>query len=117
MAIARSAIEKTSLSLLSGTWQISSYRKANVEFTDFFKGYGFKFSSHGNLIAVRDGQNLTGKWVISYIDELTRLSIDFSYPASFVEVSGDWTVVEEKAGKIKLQNVIATTDAITFETK
>ena len=115
MVIARSAIEKTTESLISGNWHISYYMKANTNKTEAFKSYNFKFVSNGNLIAARDGQNLVGKWVVAHIDNMIRISCDFSYPASFVEMSGDWTVMEEKEDKIKMHNIIRSADLLTFE--
>ena len=70
---------------------------------------------NGTLIATRDGQNLVGKWVIVYVDNLTRVSCDFSYPASFVEISGDWTVMEATESKIKLHDIIRPADLLTLE--
>ena len=117
VAIARSAIYKATESFISGNWHITYYVKANTNKTEAFKSYDFKFLPNGTVIAARDGQNLVGKWVITYIDNLTRLSCDFSYPASFIEMSGDWTIMEAKEYKMKMCDIIRSADPLTFEKK
>lgn len=114
VATARAAIENTSVSLLSGNWQITLYRKSNIEKTEYLKGYDFTFLPRGRLIAAQNGQNLVGTWVVAYIDDQVRLSFDFSSPALFIEMSGDWTITEQTDKKIKTQNVIGATDVLAF---
>ena len=115
MAVARSAIEKTAEMLVGGSWFITHFVRGGADKTDLVKGYDLHFAPNGQIGDARNGQNLSGKWVISYIDSLTRLSVQFSAPAVFKEVSGDWMVIEENGNELKFKDVIDSANILVIK--
>ena len=117
MAVARSAIEKTTELLLSANWQIISYQKASIDRTDLFKGFDLTFKPNGSVVAAGNGLAYTGKYVVTYVDSVARVSTSFTSPASLVEISGDWRPVSGSEKKVTMQKVMATSDYLTIEKK
>lgn len=102
----------------SGTWRITYYWDTDHDETSDFSGYTFTFASGGVLTAVKSGTTLTGSWSTGTDDSKTELIIAFTTPASFVEISDDWEVIEMTSTRIKLRDVSGGnggTDLLTFE--
>jgi len=95
----------------------SSITPGNVSNT-VTSGYSFTFATGGVLTAVKTGSTVTGTWSTGTDDSKTELVIGFASPASFVEISDDWEVIENTSTKIRLQDVSGGnggTDLLTFE--
>jgi hypothetical protein len=102
----------------SGAWKITYYWDTDHEETTDYSGYNFTFGSGGILTATKTGSAITGSWATGLDDSKTKLILGFSSPASFVEISDDWHVIEITNTKIKLQHVSGGnggTDYLTFE--
>jgi hypothetical protein len=102
----------------SGTWRITYYWDTDHEETSNYNGYNFTFATGGILTAVKTGSTVTGSWSTGMDDSKTELVIGFASPASFVEISDDWEVIENSPTKIRLQDVSGGnggTDLLTFE--
>jgi hypothetical protein len=102
----------------SGTWRITYYWDTDHEETSNYSGYSFTFATGGVLTAVKTGSTVTGTWSTGTDDSKTELVIAFASPASFVEISDDWEVIENTSTKIRLQDVSGGnggTDLLTFE--
>ena len=115
-----SPISTTSVTntLVSGTWKITYYWDTDHEETADYRDYAFTFGSGNNLTATKTGSTITGTWTSISDDSKTKLILDFSAPASFVELSDDWHVIEITGNKIRLQDVSGGnggTDYLTFE--
>lgn len=115
-----SAINTTTVSntVSTGSWRVTYYWDTDHEETSSFSGYSFVFGSSNVLTATKNGTTVTGTWSTILDDSLTKLVLNFSDPADFVEISDDWHVVERTATKIRLQDVSGGnggTDYLTFE--
>ena len=102
----------------SGTWRITYYWDSDHDETSDFSGYTFTFASGGVLTAVKSGTTVTGSWSTGTDDSKTELVISFASPASFIEISDDWEVIEMTSTRIKLRDVSGGnggTDYLTFE--
>ena len=104
--------------LVSGTWKITYYWDTDHEETANYRDYAFTFGSGNILTAAKTGSTITGTWTNTSDDSKTKLILYFSAPASFVELSDDWHVIELTGNKIRLQDVSGGnggTDYLTFE--
>jgi hypothetical protein len=104
--------------LSNGTWRITYYWDTDHEETSDFSGYSFTFGSNSVLTATKTGSTVTGTWSTGTDDSKTELIIAFASPASFVEISDDWEVIEMTDTKIRLRDVSGGnggTDQLTFE--
>jgi hypothetical protein len=102
----------------SGTWRITYYWDTDHEETSNYAGYAFTFAGGGVLTAVKTGSTVTGTWNSGMDDSKTKLVLNFTTPASFVEISDDWHVIEMTSTRIRLQDVSGGnggTDLLTFE--
>ena len=110
--------DNVSNTVTSGTWRITYYWDTDHEETSSYSGYSFTFATGGVLTAVKTGSTVTGTWSTGTDDSKTELVIGFASPASFVELSDDWEVIENTSTKIRLQDVSGGnggTDLLTFE--
>jgi hypothetical protein len=110
--------DNVSNTVTSGTWRITYYWDTDHEETSNYSGYSFTFATGGVLTAVKTGSTVTGTWSTGTDDSKTELVIAFASPASFVEISDDWEVIENTSTKIRLQDVSGGnggTDLLTFE--
>jgi hypothetical protein len=89
----------------SGNWRITYYWDTDHEETSGFSGYSFTFGTGNSLTASKPGTVVTGTWTTLLDDSKTKLVLSFSAPASFVELSDDWHVIERTDNKIRLQDV------------
>ena len=104
--------------LVSGSWRITYYWDTDHDETTSFSGYSFTFSAGNILTATKTGSTVNGTWTTGTDDSKTKLMLDFSAPASFIEISDDWHVIERTDTRIKLQDVSGGgggTDYLTFE--
>lgn len=91
--------------VVSGTWRITYYWDTDHEETTNYTGYAFTFSSNGTVTAVQGGTTVSGSWSTGLDDSKTELVLTFASPASFVEISDDWEVIEQTSTKIRLRDV------------
>ena len=111
-------ITQLNSTLTAGTWRISYYRDSDQDETSLFTGYVFTFNANGGLTAVKAPTTLTGTWSTRTDDAQLKLYITFTTPATFVEISDDWQVIERTDTRIKLQDVSGGgggTELLTFE--
>jgi hypothetical protein len=104
--------------LTSGNWKITYYWDTDHEETSNYVNYVFTFNANNVLTAVKTGSTLSGSWNTGTDDSKVKLILNFSSPASFLEISDDWHVIEKTDTKIKLQDVSGGnggTDYLTFE--
>ena len=104
--------------MVSGTWKITYYWDTDHEETANYSDYKFAFGSGNILTATKTGSSATGTWTTLLDDSKTKLVLGFSTPASFVEISDDWHVIERTDTRIKLQDISGGnggTDYLTFE--
>jgi major membrane immunogen (membrane-anchored lipoprotein) len=114
-SISTTAVTNT---VVSGTWRITYYWDTDHEETSNYNSYNFTFANGGAITAVKTGSTVTGTWSTTLDDSKTKLVLSFSAPASFVELSDDWHVIERTDTKIRLQDVSGGnggTDYLTFE--
>ena len=114
-SISTTAVTNT---VVSGTWRITYYWDTDHEETSNYNNYSFTFASGGAITASKTGSTVTGSWNTMLDDSKTKLVLGFSTPASFVELSDDWHVIERTDSKIRLQDVSGGnggTDYLTFE--
>ena len=114
-SISTTAVTNT---VVSGTWRITYYWDTDHEETSNYNNYSFTFASGGAITASKTGSTVTGSWNTMLDDSKTKLVLSFSIPASFVELSDDWHVIERTDSKIRLQDVSGGnggTDYLTFE--
>lgn len=108
----------------SGTWKITYYFDTDIEETSNFSGYNFTFGSNGVLTATNGTLTQTGTWSVtdSNSDDDNSISdldfnIAFTSPATFLELTDDWEIIERTSTVIKLKDVSGGnggTDYLTF---
>jgi hypothetical protein len=108
----------------SGTWKITYYFDTDKEETSNFSGYNFTFGSNGVLTATNGTLTQTGTWSVtdSNSDDDNSISdldfnIAFTSPATFLELTDDWEIIERTSTVIKLKDVSGGnggTDYLTF---
>lgn len=104
--------------VVSGTWRITYYWDTDHDETSNYNGYIFTFGGGNVLTATKTGSNISGSWTTTLDDSKTKLVLSFLSPASFVEISDDWHVIERTDTKIRLQDVSGGnggTDLLTFQ--
>lgn len=114
-SISTTAVTNT---IASGTWRITYYWDTDHDETANYNGYAFTFANGNIVTATKAGSTITGSWTTGLDDSKTKLVLSFLTPASFVEISDDWHVIERTDTKIKLQDVSGgngDTDLLTFE--
>ncbi len=112
------ASNEVATTLSAGTWRITYYWDTDHEETINYAGYTFTFGSAKVLTAANGLFSLTGSWNSIFEDAKVKLVLNFASPASFVEISDDWQVVERTNTKIRLQDLSGGnggTDYLTFE--
>jgi hypothetical protein len=112
------ATSKVNSTVITGTWRITYFWDTDHEETSNYTGYVFTFGNNGTVTAVKTGSNVTGTWGTRRDDSRTKLDLTFTTPASFVEISDDWHVIERTDTRIKLQDISGGnggTDYLTFE--
>lgn len=108
----------------SGTWKITYYFDTDKEETSNFSGYNFTFGSNGVLTATNGTLTQTGTWSVTdsnsnddnSISDLD-FNIAFASPATFLELTYDWEIIERTSTVIKLKDVSGGnggTDYLTF---
>jgi len=101
-----------------GTWRISYFWDTDKDETLNFSGFNFTFSSGGVVTAVKDATTATGTWGVRVDDGVVKFDLLFTDPVDFVDLSGDWKVLERTDSRIKLEDVSGGnggTDYLTFE--
>ena len=108
----------------SGTWKITYYFDTDKDETSNFSGYNFTFGSNGVLTATNGTLTQTGTWSVtdSNSDDDNSISdldfnIAFTSPATFLELTDDWEIIERTSTVIKLKDVSGGnggTDYLTF---
>lgn len=104
----------------NGTWKITYYYDSDKEETSNFSGYTFTFTSNGVLTATNGTLTHSGTWSISNDDDNKSdldFNIAFSAPATFVDLTEDWDIIEKTSTSIKLKDVSGgdgLTDYLTF---
>ena len=108
----------------SGTWKITYYFDTDKEETSNFSGYNFTFGSNGVLTATNGTLTQTGTWSVtdSNSDDDNSISdldfnIAFTSPATFLELTDDWEIIERTSTVIKIKDVSGGnggTDYLTF---
>ena len=114
-SISTTAVTNT---IVSGSWRITYYWDTDHEETSNYNSYSFTFASGGVITASKTGSTVTGSWNTTLDDSKIKLVLSFSTPASFVELSDDWHVIERSDTKIRLQDISGGnggTDYLTFE--
>ncbi len=104
--------------ITSGTWRVTLYNDSGQDETANFTGYIFSFLSGNVVTAVKAGQPVTGTWSTQPDDSHTKLVLNFTTPADFVDISDDWHVIERTDTKIRLEDISGGsggTDYLTFE--
>jgi hypothetical protein len=102
----------------AGTWRVTYYWDTDHEETNNYANYAFTFGANSVLTASKTGTTFTGTWATGTVDSKVKLIVNFTSPASFVEISDDWHVIERTDTKIKMQDVSGGnggTDLLTFE--
>lgn len=104
--------------LVSGTWRVTYYWDTDHDETANFSAYNFTFLSSGTVNATSSLLTVTGSWATGVDDSKVKLTLAFTSPADFVEISDDWHVIERTSTKVRLQDVSGGgggTDYLTFE--
>lgn len=118
-AEARLAINTVTNSFLTGSWQVSNVVTNSNNVTSKYKEYSFSFATNGSLILKESlSTNVVGKWVVSYVDNKTRVSFTFLSNSGFDDIDGDWTLMEGSTSqKMVLQGVVESKSYLTLEKK
>ncbi len=104
--------------MVQSTWRITYFFDTNKDETSNFTGYNFSFTSGGALTAIKNTTTVNGTWAAGTDNSKTKLIIDFSTPANFIELSEDWEITEFSATKIKMRHISGGnggTDFLTVE--
>ena len=118
------SISSITSAVASGTWKITYYFDTDKEETSNFSGYNFTFGSNGVLTATNGTLTQTGTWSVtdSNSDDDNSISdldfnIAFTSPATFLELTDDWEIIERTSTVIKIKDVSGGnggTDYLTF---
>lgn len=108
---------------VSGTWRITYYFDTDKEETNNFSGYNFTFGSNGVLTATNGTLTQTGTWSVTdsnsnddnSISDLD-FNIAFASPATFLELTDDWEIIERTSTVIKLKDVSGGNGGIDYLT-
>ncbi|MFC4262979.1 hypothetical protein ACFOWM_08830 [Ferruginibacter yonginensis] len=112
--ITTSAVTAT---VVTGNWRITYYYDTDHEETNNYSGYSFVFANNNTVTATKTGTTaINGTWNTALDDSKTKLVLSFSSPASFVEISDDWHVIERTDTKIRLQDVSGGNGGVDFLT-
>ncbi len=104
--------------LKSGTWRISYYWDSGQDETTNFTGFAFQFANNNVLNATRNNTNVSGTWAMGTDDSDIKLLLNFSSPADFESLSGDWKVNTYNSTQIQLTDSSGgngTVDYLRFE--
>ena len=104
--------------LIAGTWRVTYYWDTDHDETANFSSYNFTFLNSGTVNATSSILTATGNWATGVDDSKVKLTLSFTSPADFAEISDDWHVIERTATKVRLQDVSGGgggTDYLTFE--
>jgi hypothetical protein len=78
--------------LISGEWVITSFINDDSDETSEFTGWIFTFNADGSIDVRKDGQTLTGQWIIEEDDD-DELELELIFSgAGFENLSEDWDV-------------------------
>lgn len=79
--------------LTQGTWVISSAFIENVNMTDEYSDYQFRFNESGTIAIIGDS-TVSGKWETGVEKNPTFLSITITPFFPFYHLNADWTFTE-----------------------
>lgn len=119
--VSPTAVNPTTVSnnATAGSWRVTYYWDTDHDETSSFSGYSFTFGASNNVTAVKSGaSSVTGTWSTGTDNSTTKFILSFASPASFLEISDDWHVIEMTATKIALKDVSGGNggiDYLTFE--
>lgn len=110
--------ETVRVNLSTGTWRVTLFNDSGQDETAHFSGYTFTFAS-GNLVtATKSGSTVSGTWNTGLDNTHTKIVLNFTTPADFLDLNNDWHVLEQSAVKVRLEDVSGGnggTDYLTFE--
>jgi hypothetical protein len=108
----------TTNTVQQGSWKITSYIDSGKDETSHFSGYIIAFGNNGLVTAVKSSSNINGTWTKGNDDSKQKLILNFGEIFPFDELSDDWTILEESAVIIRLQDISngnGGTDLLTLE--
>lgn len=118
-------IQEVVSTVSSGTWRITSYVDSGTIKTNNFTNYNFTFGASNVLTATNGTNTYQGIWSVMHDDSNDDnpgsdidFNIAFTTPATFVDLTDDWDILERTSTKIRLVDVSGGnggTDYLTFE--
>ncbi len=92
-----------------GTWKIVYFYDSGTDKTQNFAGYNFTFGNNTVLTASKETNSYTGVWSVSKSTNdsdlhSTIFKIAFGSPDIFINLTGDWKVVENTGTSLKLKD-------------
>lgn len=92
-----------------GTWRVGYFNESGTDKTADYSGYNFTFGDNTVLTATKETTSYTGIWSVAKSTSdsdlfSTVFNITFGSPDIFVELTGDWKVVENTGTSLKLKD-------------
>ncbi|PZF74382.1 hypothetical protein [Taibaiella soli] len=99
----------------TGGWKITQFTQGGVDQTSQFSGYTFVFKTTGLVVVTNGTTTVNGAWRTETDDRQAKMDIDFDHTNLFEALDDDWTINQNNATTIQLQDVEnGVTDFLTF---
>lgn len=86
-----------------GTWKVNLYLNADKNNTNDFSGYIFTFNAEGNLVADKDGKQVTGNWSEDNIAKKIVINLGSADPV-LTRLNENWDITRINEKEISLQS-------------
>ena len=89
--------------ITNGTWKVNLFIESQNDNTTAFNGCTFTFEPSGKIIAVKNGQQITGNWAEDDISKKLTISLN-TKDAALAKLSDYWTISSVSNAGLSFQN-------------
>lgn len=86
-----------------GSWKINLFTEAKNDKTTAFEGYTLTFEPNGKIIAIKNGQTITGNWYEDDIIKKININLDTKDPA-LTKLNDYWYITYISNSGLDLKN-------------
>lgn len=109
----------------SGSWDISSFIKDNIEIKNKYAAYKFQFTPQNNILINDSSNSYTGHWSVIGVDgddDMPAVDLEFiltiKSSVAFSQLADTWKIVERTKSKLllsRISNDRKSIDSLKFE--
>lgn len=86
-----------------GSWKVNLYMDANLNKTNDFSGYTFRFNSNGDVTVTNNGNTSNGHWYEDNISQKVIIDLGTANPL-LASLNDTWSISEVSNSNISMQS-------------